>query len=59
MTPALKLLTALPLVALLSACVGGGAQVETPDEIEGTLDQDIDNDGSIPDGGIEVGETQT
>jgi hypothetical protein len=57
MTGTLKALSALPLIALLAACVGGGAQVETQSEIEATLDEDIDNDGSIPDGGIEVGDT--
>jgi hypothetical protein len=53
----LKLMTALPLVALLAACVGGGGQVDTASEIEATLDQDIDNDGTIPDGAFEVGDT--
>ncbi|WP_167766911.1 hypothetical protein [Jannaschia formosa] len=56
MTAPLKLLTALPLIALTAGCVAGGNDVvNTPSEIEATTDQDIDSDGTIPQGGIEVG----
>jgi hypothetical protein len=51
-----KLLLTLPVLALLAACVaGGGDPVNTQSELEATLDQDIDNDGTIPQGGVPVG----
>ena len=54
----LKLLTALPLMALTTACVQGGNDVvDTQAEIEATTDQDVDGDGSINEGGVEVGGT--
>ncbi len=55
MTLPLKLLTALPLVALAAACVPGGNDVvDTPAEVEATVDQDIDGDGTIMDDGVET-----
>lgn len=50
----IKLMTTLPLIALLAACQTSG-QVDTPAEIEATLDQDIDGDGSVIQSGVEVG----
>jgi len=56
MTPQIKLLTALPLIALTAGCVGGGDDVvDTQSEIEATTDTDIDSDGTIPQSGMEVG----
>ena len=54
MTTPLKLLTALPIVALMAGCVGANDPVNTTSEIEATLDSDIDGDGTIPQGGVEV-----
>ncbi len=46
----LKLLTTLPLIALAAGCVGqetyGG--INEPAELERTLNEDLDGDGSIP-----------
>lgn len=54
MTP----LAALAGIALLAGCVAGANDVaDTPSEIEATLDQDIDGDGTIPQNGVEVGTT--
>jgi hypothetical protein len=51
----LKLLAALLVAPLLGACVAGDNDVvNTPSEIEATLDQDIDGDGTVPQGGFEV-----
>jgi hypothetical protein len=51
----LKLLATLLLVPALAACVAGGNDVaNTQSEIEATLDQDIDGDGTVPQGGVEV-----
>ena len=54
MTTPLKLLTALPIVALMAGCVGANDPVDTVSEIEATTDSDIDGDGSVPQGGVEV-----
>jgi hypothetical protein len=55
MTNTLKILTALPLIALLSACMAGGNTVSSEGELEATLDEDIDGDGTIPGpGGAEL-----
>ena len=55
MTVSLKLLTALSLIALTAGCVAGGNnRVDTPFEVEQTLDSDIDGDGMI-NGEIPVG----
>ncbi|MCK0168138.1 hypothetical protein MWU52_11290 [Jannaschia sp. S6380] len=51
----LKMLTALPLIALTAGCVAGGNdRVDTLSEIEATTDDDIDGDGTVPQGGVEV-----
>lgn len=56
MTHAKLFLTPLTLAILVSGCVAGGNdRVDTPAEIEATTDQDIDGDGTIVQGGIEVG----
>ncbi|MDB2407123.1 hypothetical protein N9W17_01145 [Jannaschia sp.] len=56
MTAPLKLLTALPLIALTAGCVAGGNDVvNTPAEIEATTDTDIDGDGTVLQNGVEVG----
>ncbi|MFO6464792.1 hypothetical protein [uncultured Jannaschia sp.] len=47
MTTSLKLLTALPLIALLSACVGANDRVDTLSEIEANNDTDIVGDGMV------------
>lgn len=55
MTVPLKLLTALPLVALMSACVAGGNNtVDSQSDLEASLDSDIDGDGTVPQNGVEV-----
>ncbi len=54
MTTPLKLLTALPIVALMAGCVPANDPVNTTSEIEATTDSDIDGDGTIPQGGVEV-----
>lgn len=49
-------LLALPLLAVMAGCVAGGNdRVDTQAEREATLDIDIDGDGTIPQGGAEVG----
>ncbi|UWQ21672.1 hypothetical protein [Jannaschia sp. W003] len=53
MTRTWKLLVALPVVALLAGCMGTAGSTDT--SLEATLDQDIDGDGTIPQGGVEVG----
>ena len=56
MTPTQKILAALPLALLISGCVAGGNDVvNTPAEVEATTDSDIDGDGMVMDGGVEVG----
>ena len=56
MTAHLKLLIALPLIALMAGCVaGGGGGVNSNADLEQTLSDDLDGDGTITDGGIEVG----
>jgi hypothetical protein len=53
----LRVAAALPLIALLAACVPGGAQVDSQQDMEATLDQDIDGDGTITsDIGVELPE---
>ncbi|SFJ38801.1 hypothetical protein [Jannaschia pohangensis] len=52
----LKPLAVLPIVVLAAGCVANGDnRVDTEDELEATLDQDIDGDGTVPQSGIEVG----
>ena len=52
----IKFLAALPLLALAAACVpAGNDRVDTAAEIEATTDQDIDGDGTVPQGGVPVG----
>jgi hypothetical protein len=49
MTLPLKLLTALPLVALMAGCVASGDnRVDSVEDIEQVIDDDIDGDGSVP-----------
>jgi hypothetical protein len=56
MTTPLKIIVALPLIALLAGCVSGAdGGINSQSELEDTLDQDIDGDGTIPQGGVEVG----
>ncbi|WP_371156356.1 hypothetical protein [Jannaschia sp. 2305UL9-9] len=55
MTNFAKIAAVLPLTILLGACVGANDPVDTNSELEATLDQDIDQDGTIPQGGVEVG----
>ncbi|WP_299816442.1 hypothetical protein [uncultured Jannaschia sp.] len=54
MTTPLKLLIALPFVALMAGCVGANDPVNTVSEIEATTDSDIDGDGTVPQSGVEV-----
>ncbi|CUH38862.1 hypothetical protein JSE7799_01580 [Jannaschia seosinensis] len=50
-----KLLIALPLMTLLTACnAAGNDPVDTRNEIEATLDRDIDGDGMVLQSGVEV-----
>ena len=52
----MKLLIALPFALVLAGCQGGANdQVNTMSEIEATTDSDIDGDGTVPQGGVEVG----
>lgn len=56
MTYAKLFLAPLSVAVLVSGCVAGANdQVDTSSEIEATTDQDIDGDGTIPQGGVEVG----
>jgi len=51
-----KLLIALPLVALTAGCVAGGGS-NSGSSIEETVDNvDLDGDGSVDQGGTEVGQ---
>ncbi|UWQ18009.1 hypothetical protein [Jannaschia sp. M317] len=55
MTPSFKAMTLIPLTVLVAGCVAGdGDRVDTPTEIEQTLDTDIDGDGTIVQNGVEV-----
>lgn len=52
----IKTMTALSLISLAAACVPAmNDRVDTLDEIEATTDQDIDGDGTVPQGGVAVG----
>ncbi|MEM9796702.1 MAG: hypothetical protein AAF919_09445 [Pseudomonadota bacterium] len=52
----LNTVLAVSLVAVLAGCVGGGNDtVDTVSEIEATTDSDIDGDGTVIQGGVEVG----
>lgn len=54
--PMPRALALLLAAAALSGCVAGGNdRVDTAAEIEATTDQDIDGDGTVPQGGVEVG----
>ena len=56
MTNHLKLMLAVPLLALTAGCMANGGNVaSTESEIEATTDSDIDGDGSITEGGTEIG----
>ncbi|MGB3553663.1 MAG: hypothetical protein WBA25_03370 [Jannaschia sp.] len=49
MTSTIRLLGALPLIALLTACVGtANNTVNTQGELESALDTSIDGDGTVP-----------
>ncbi len=49
-------MTIASITLLLAGCVAGGNDVvNTPSEVEATLDSDIDGDGTVPQGGVEVG----
>ncbi|MEM9796703.1 MAG: hypothetical protein AAF919_09450 [Pseudomonadota bacterium] len=58
MTPIWKLLLALPIVATVSGCIGaGGGGATSAEDIEATVDGvDLDGDGSVVQGGAEVGQ---
>ena len=59
MTQQIKILAALPLIALLAACnASGGGGVNSTQDLERTLDEDLDADGSITTySGVETAET--